>query len=155
MAKSEFEALLDQLRQVSEDVDSILAIKQTKRKLKQDITNLFKAILEYMELPYLNLPHTIHAEVARGSGEIDGLALDGSGMLVLRLKKGAPTVLDISELPTEAAIKVFNEAVQTLRDEVANKRKVAEQNLEALQSIKRGLIKIEKRRQITHPTEAT
>lgn len=153
MAKSEFEAILDQLRQVSEDVDGVLSIKQTKRKLKQDITNLFKAILDYTDLPYVDLPNTIHADVAHRPGEVEALALDRSGMLVLRHKRGAPAVLDIAELPTDVTIKVFNAAVATLRDEVASKRKVVERNLEALQSIKGGLVKIEKRRQTTHATE--
>ncbi|MFQ5999093.1 MAG: hypothetical protein ACE5KO_07295 [Candidatus Bathyarchaeia archaeon] len=147
MSRSEFEALLDQLRQVSEDVDGVLTIKQTKRKLKQDITNLFKAILDYVELPYLDLPDAIHAEVARRPGEVDGLSLDRSGMLVLRHKRGAPAVLDIAELPTEVAMKVFNATIPILKDEIANKRKVVERNLEALQSIKGSLAKIEKRKQ--------
>lgn len=148
MAKSEFDTLLEQLRVVCDDVENVLSVKQSEKKLKDDIRDLLRTLMEHGDLRAVPVPPMTVTDMAPDTplADIESAIFDRTGSVILRTKKGHPIVLDVTEHPAELVIKVFNAIIAPLRDEISKRRRGLERNLEALQAVKGSLGRMERRR---------
>lgn len=149
MAKSEFDSLLEQLRVVCDDVENVLSVKQSEKKLKDDIRDLLRTLMEQGDLRAVPIPPMTITEMAPDTplADVDSVIFDRTGSIILRTKKGHPIVLDVTEHPADMVIKVFNAIITPIRDEISKRRRGLEKNLETLQAVKGSLGRMERRRQ--------
>jgi hypothetical protein len=84
--------------------------------------------------------------VGSGEGKADAVELSQSGVVLVKRKGGENKATHLAEYKPAVIIKVLNALIPILKDEIAERRKIHEKNLEALQSIKQSLSSVEKRR---------
>jgi hypothetical protein len=153
--EAEFEALIDHLKAVIEDIETIHNARELIYKLKLDTLDLLKIIMSHAEMEAVDLPPSIYNNIPEVKGkEVESVSLDHSGILVVKKKMGEGRKSDISSfheaktLPTGQFITVFNAVIPILRKNLSSQRKLHEKQLEALQAIKENLSVIEKRRKL-------
>lgn len=150
MSKPEFDTLLEQLKTVCEDVENVISVKQNKKKLKEEIRELIRTIMDEGDLRAVSIPPATCADMIPHTSlsDIESAIFDRTGSIILRAKKGHPIVLDLTEHQADHVLKVFNALITPLGEEITKKRRALEKNLEALQAIKGSLGKMERRRQM-------
>jgi hypothetical protein len=121
---------------------------------KIDVVGLVQAAMTYADIAAIGVPAPVIADLAEGRGEKpDSAELTQSGVVVFKQKEGETRAFHFSEYKPQVVIKVLNVLVPLLKDEIANRRKTHEKQLEALQSIKQSLSAVEKRRRPARQSE--
>jgi hypothetical protein len=145
--EAEFEAILKHLEAVVTDLEQIHSLKQMGEEAKLDVVELLQAVMGYSDIDSVGVPASVHGElVGSGEGKADTVELSQSGVVLVKRKGGENKATHLAEYKPAVIIKVLNALIPILKDEIAERRKIHEKNLEALQSIKQSLSSVEKRR---------
>lgn len=131
-------------------------MKEMSEEAKLDVVGLVQATMAYADISSVAVPDAVITELADPHGEKPTSAeLTQSGVVVFRQKGGETKASHFSEYKPSIVIKVLNLLVPLLKDEIANRRKAHEKQLEALQSIKQSLSAVEKRRRPARQRESS
>jgi hypothetical protein len=143
------------LETVVKDLEQIHSLKEMSEEAKIDVVGLVQAAMAYADLPSILIPETVVSELAdRRAEKPDSAELTQAGVVMFKHKGGETRASHFSEYKPGVVIKVLNVLVPLLKDEIANRRKAHEKQLEALQSIKQSLSAVEKRRRPARQKEA-
>ncbi len=149
-AKSEdtdFAAVLKHLEAVVTDLEQIHSLKQMSEEAKLDVIELVQVVMSYSDIATIPIPEAVRADLYDpNDSKAEAIDLYQSGVIVFKRKGGENKAAHLSDFKPPVVIKVLNALIPPLRDEIANRRKVHEKNLEALQSIKQSLSSVEKRK---------
>ncbi len=149
-AKSEdtdFAAVLKHLEAVVTDLEQIHSLKQMSEEAKLDVIELVQAVMGYSDIATIPIPEAVRGDLHEpNESKAELIELYQSGVVVFKRKGGESRAAHLSEFKPTVVIKLLNALIPPLREEIANKRKIHEKNLEALQSIKQSLSSVEKRR---------
>jgi len=144
---AQFQALLTHLESVVKDLEQIHSLKEMSEEAKLDVVGLVQAAMAYGDIASIAVPDSVIPDLAEKQGEKAASAeLTQSGVVVFKQKGGETKASHFSEYRPSVVIKVLNVLIPLLKDEIANRRKAHEKQLEALQSIKQSLAAVEKRR---------
>jgi hypothetical protein len=153
--EADFEALIDHLKVVIEDIETIHNARELIYRLKLDTLELLRVIMNHAEMEAVELPAAVYNNIPEVKGkDIESVALDDSGVLVVSKKgvEGHKTTIsnfhEVKALSTSNFITIFNTVIPILRKNISDQRKMHEKQLEALQTIKESLSGIEKRRKV-------
>ena len=153
--EAEFEALIDHLKVLIEDIETIHNAKEMIYRLKLDTLDLLRIIMAHAAMESVALPSSVYSNMPEFKGkDVESVSLDHSGILVIKKKGGEGRKSDMSSfyetktLPTDSFILILNTVIPILRKNISNQKKLHEKQLEALQTIKESLGGIEKRRKL-------
>ena len=152
---AQFQAVLTHLETVVKDLEQIHSLKEMSEEAKLDVVALVQAAMAYADLSSIAVPESVIAELAdRHAEKPDSAELTQAGVVMFKRKGGETRASHFTEFKPSVVIKVLNILVPLLKDEIANRRKVHEKQLEALQSIKQSLSAVEKRRRPARQRES-
>ncbi len=153
--EAEFEALIEHLKVVIEDIETIHSAREMIYRLKLDILDLLRIIMNHADVESIELASSVYSNIPEVKGkDVESVSLDRSGVLVVRKKggeghkAGISSFHEVKALSTENFITIVNTVIPVLRKNISNQRKLHEKQLEALQTIKESLKGIEKRRKL-------
>ena len=153
---AQFQAVLTHLETVVKDLEQIHSLKEMSEEAKLDVVALVQAAMAYGDLSSIAVPESVISELAdRHAAKPDSAELTQAGVVMFKHKGGETKASHFSEFKPSVVIKVLNILVPLLKDEIANRRKAHEKQLEALQSIKQSLSAVEKRRRPTRQRETS
>lgn len=150
---AQFQTLLTHLESVVKDLEQIHSLKEMSEEAKLDVVGLVQAAMAYADISSIALPASVVGDLAEGN-KPDSAELTQSGVLILKQKGAEQKPSHFTEYKPALVIKVLNALVPSLKDEIANRRKAHEKQLEALQSIKQSLSAVEKRRRPVRQKES-
>ncbi len=143
----QFEAVLKHLEAVVTDLEQIHSLKQMSEEAKLDVVELLQTVMSYSDIESIAVPAAAQADLVESKeGKADAVELSQSGIVLVKRKGGENQATHLAEYKPAIVIKVLNSLIPVLKDEIAQRRKTHEKNLEALQSIKQSLSSLEKRR---------
>ncbi len=143
---AQFQALLTHLESVVKDLEQIHSLKELSEEAKLDVVGLVQAAMAYGDIATIAVPDAVVGDLSIPGEKPTSAELTQAGVVVFKQKGGETKASHFSEYKPAVVIKVLNVLVPLLKDEIANRRKVHEKQLEALQSIKQSLAAVEKRR---------
>lgn len=153
---AQFQSVLTHLETLVKDLEQIHSLKEMSEEAKLDVVALVQAVMAYGDVQSIAIPSSVIAELVERLGEkADSAELTQSGVVVFKQKAGETKASHFSEYRPAVVVKVLNVLVPLLKDEIADRRKVHEKQLEALQSIKQSLSAVEKRRRPTRQRETS
>lgn len=144
--EAQFESILKHLESVVTDLEQIHSLKQMGEEAKLDVVELLQAVMSYSDIDSISVPAAAHGDLVSGEAKADSIELSQSGVVLVKRKAGENKATHLAEYKPAVIIKVLNALIPLLKEEIAERRKVHEKNLEALQSIKQSLSSVEKRR---------
>jgi hypothetical protein len=151
---AQFQGLLTHLETVVKDLEQIHSLKELSEEAKLDVIGLVQAAMSYADISSIAVPTAVLGDLAEGQAEKpESAELTQSGVVVFRRKGGETKASHFSEYKPSVVVRVLGVLVPFLKDEIANRRKAHEKQLEALQSIKQSLSAVEKRRRPTRQRE--
>jgi hypothetical protein len=151
---AQFQSVLTHLETLVKDLEQIHSLKEMSEEAKIDVVALVQATMAYADLSSIAVPESVIAELTDQHSEKPVSAeLTQSGVVMFKHKGGETRASHFSEFKPSVVIRVLNILVPVLKDEIANRRKAHEKQLEALQSIKQSLSAVEKRRRPTRQRE--
>ena len=136
------------------DLEQIHSLKEMSEEAKIDVVGLVQATMAYADITSMPVPETVITDLAQPGEKPTSAELTQSGVVVFKQKGGETKAAHFSEYRPSIVIKVLNILVPLLKDEIANRRKAHEKQLEALQSIKQSLSAVEKRRRPARQRES-
>jgi hypothetical protein len=142
---AQFQTLLTHLESVVKDLEQIHSLKEMSEEAKIDVVGLVQAAMAYADVTSIGVPEAVIPDLAERGEKPSSAELSQSGVVVFKQKGGETKASHFSEYKPAVVIKVLNILVPQLKDEIANRRKMHEKQLEALQSIKQSLSAVEKR----------
>jgi len=152
---AQFQALLTHLESVVKDLEQIHSLKEMSEEAKLDVISLVQAAMAYADISTIGLPEAAIGDLGVPGEEKPASAdLTQAGVLLLKHKGGETRASHFSEYKPSVVIKILNALVPILKEEIADRRKRHEKQLEALQSIKQSLSAVEKRRRPARQREA-
>ena len=143
---AQFQAVLTHLETLVKDLEQIHSLKEMSEEAKLDVVALMQSAMAYGDISTIAVPAPAVTDLAHPGEKPDSAELTQAGVVVFKQKGGEPKASHFSEYQPAIVIKVLNVLVPILKDEIANRRKAHEKQLEALQSIKQSLSAVEKRR---------
>jgi len=143
---AQFQSLLTHLETVVKDLEQIHSLKELSEEAKIDVVGLVQAAMAYADISSIAFPDTVVGDLAMPGEKPTSAELSQAGVVVFKQKGGETKASHFSEYKPAIVIKILNVLVPNLKDEIANRRKAHEKQLEALQSIKQSLSAVEKRR---------
>jgi hypothetical protein len=147
---------LTHLETVVKDLEQIHSLKEMSEEAKLDVVGLVQASMSYADISSIAVPDSVISDLTDRQGEKPASAeLTQSGVVVFKQKGGETKASHFTEYKPGIVIKVLNVLVPLLKDEIANRRKAHEKQLEALQSIKQSLSAVERRRRPARQREAS
>jgi hypothetical protein len=150
-----FQTVLTHLETVVKDLEQIHSLKEMSEEAKLDVVALVQAAMSYADITSIGVPEAVLTDLAEQLGEKpDSAELTQAGVIVLKRKAAETKATHFSEYKPAVVVKVLGVMVPLLKDEIANRRKLHEKQLEALQSIKQSLSAVEKRRRPARQREA-
>ena len=153
---AQFQSVLTHLETLVKDLEQIHSLKEMSEEAKLDVVALVQAVMAYGDVQSIAIPSSVIAELVERLGEkADSAELMQSGVVVFKQKAGETKASHFSEYRPAVVVKILNVLVPLLKDEIADRRKVHEKQLEALQSIKQSLSAVEKRRRPTRQRETS
>jgi hypothetical protein len=153
---AQFQSVLAHLETLVKDLEQIHSLKELSEEAKLDVVALVQAVMGYGDIQSIAIPTPVIADLAERLGEkADSAELTQAGVVMFKQKAGETRASHFSEYRPAVVVKVLNVLVPLLKDEIANKRKAHEKQLEALQSIKQSLSAVEKRRRPTRQRETS
>lgn len=152
---AQFQTLLTHLESVVKDLEQIHSLKELSEEAKLDVISLVQAAMTYADISSISVPEAVVADLGAQGGEKPASAdLTQAGVLLLKQKGGETRASHFSEYKPSVVIRILNALVPILKEEIADRRKAHEKQLEALQSIKQSLSAVEKRRRPARQREA-
>jgi hypothetical protein len=142
---AQFQTLLTHLESVVKDLEQIHSLKEMSEEAKIDVVGLVQATMAYADITSIAVPEAVIPDLAEPGDKPSSAELSQAGVVVFKQKGGETKASHFSEYKPAVIIKVLNILVPLLKDEIANRRKMHEKQLEALQSIKQSLSAVEKR----------
>jgi hypothetical protein len=153
---AQFQSVLTHLETLVKDLEQIHSLKEMSEEAKLDVVALVQAVMAYGDVQSIAIPSSVIADLVERLGEkADSVELTQSGVVVFKQKAGETKASHFSEYRPAVVVKVLNALVPLLKDEIADRRKVHEKQLEALQSIKQSLSAVEKRRRPARQRETS
>ncbi len=143
---TQFQTLLTHLESVVKDLEQIHSLKELSEEAKLDVVGLVQASMAYADISMIGVPEAVVSDLSIPGEKPTSAELTQAGVVVFKQKGGETKASHFSEYKPAVVIKVLNVLIPLLKDEIANRRKVHEKQLEALQSIKQSLAAVEKRR---------
>jgi hypothetical protein len=134
------------LETVVKDLEQIHSLKELSEEAKLDVVGLVQAAMSYADISTIAIPEAVISDLAIPGEKPTSAELTQAGVVVFKQKTGETKPSHFTEYKPSVVIRVLNVLVPQLKDEIANRRKVHEKQLEALQSIKQSLSAVEKRR---------
>jgi hypothetical protein len=151
---AQFQTLLTHIESVVKDLEQIHSLKEMSEEAKIDVISLVQATMTYADISTITVPEGVMAELAERGDKPSSAELTQSGVVVFKQKGGETKASHFSEYRPAVVIKALSILVPLLKDEIANRRKAHEKQLEALQSIKQSLSAVDKRRRPARQREA-
>jgi hypothetical protein len=153
---AQFQSVLTHLETLVKDLEQIHSLKEMSEEAKIDVVALVQAAMAYGDVQSIAIPAPVIADLTEPLREkADSAELTQSGVVVFKQKAGETKASHFSEYGPAIVVKVLNVLVPLLKDEIADRRKAHEKQLEALQSIKQSLSAVEKRRRPTRQRETS
>ncbi len=153
---AQFQAVLTHLETVVKDLEQIHSLKEMSEEAKLDVVGLVQAAMAYADVSSIAIPDAVIGELTDRQGEkATSAELTQSGVVVFKQKGGETKAAHFSEYKPSVVVRVLGVLVPLLKDEIANRRKAHEKQLEALQSIKQSLSAVEKRRRPARQRETS